>query len=58
MRYSPNAALEFSSLAFGYYTKGHGIVSLFRCGFDEKLRCDPQACEPQPMMKRMLAIRR
>ena len=37
---------------------GHGVISLCRCGFDEKLRCDPQACEPQPMMKRMLAIRR
>ena len=30
----------------------------FRCGFDEKLECEPLACEPQPMMKKMLAIRR
>jgi len=29
-----------------------------RCGFDEKLECEPLACEPQPMMKKMLAIRR
>merc|ERR1719362_2073274 len=29
-----------------------------RCGFDEKLECEPLACEPQPMMQKMLAIRR
>jgi len=29
-----------------------------RCGFDEKLECEPLACEPQPMMAKMLALRR
>jgi len=29
-----------------------------RCGFDEKLECEPLPCEVQPMMKRMLAIKR
>jgi len=28
-----------------------------RCGYDEKLECEPLSCEVQPMMKRMLSIR-
>ena len=34
------------------------VIIICRCGFDEKLECEPLACEPQPMMQKMLAIRR
>ena len=26
----------------------------FRCDYDEKLDCEPQDCETQPLVKRML----
>ncbi|XP_059091047.1 serine-rich adhesin for platelets-like [Tigriopus californicus] len=28
-----------------------------RCGYNEKLECEPQPCEPAPLMKRMLTLR-
>ena len=39
-------------------SKSNFMFLFSRCGFDEKLECEPLACEPQPMMQKMLAIRR
>ena len=32
----------------------NSTYSMFRCDYDEKLDCEPQDCETQPLVKRML----
>ena len=55
---STHCGLEKYILHTYFVWKSNSVILFFRCGFDEKLECEPLACEPQPMMQKMLAIRR
>jgi hypothetical protein len=38
--------------------KASGPCLVCRCGFNEKLECEPQSCEPKFMIEKMLKFHR